>query len=93
MSEKANELSGQLLAAISRLENLLADLRIATQTSDAQQSMVPLKQAAGETGFNPETIRLWVSRGLIKGERHGGRWFVDPQSLAERIRCRSLQAL
>jgi hypothetical protein len=70
---------------------VLAALRttVATKTDE----LVPLKVAAGHTQFSAETIRLWASKRLIKSERRGGRWFVDPQSLAERIRRRSLQAL
>jgi hypothetical protein len=55
--------------------------------------LVPLKVAAGRTQFSAETIRLWALKRLIKSERRGGRWFVNPRSLAERIRRRSLPAL
>ena len=87
--------AAELSSVILRLEQLLEDLKIATEgrrVSKPQPSMVPLKQAAGQTGFSPETIRLWILRGLVKAERRGGRWFVDTLSLADRIRTRSPQA-
>ena len=37
---------------------------------------VPLKVAAGRTGFSPETIRLWAVRQLIQAQLRGGRWFI-----------------
>jgi hypothetical protein len=71
----------------------LAALRTTIAANTPTDELVPLKVAAGHTQFSAETIRLWASKQLIKGERRGGRWFVDRQSLAERIRCRSLPAL
>jgi hypothetical protein len=71
----------------------LAALRTTIAANTPIDELVPLKVAAGQSQFNAETIRLWASKRLIKSERRGGRWFVDPQSLAERIRCRSLPAL
>jgi hypothetical protein len=58
---------------------------IATKTDE----LVPLKVAAGHTQFSVETVRLWASKRLIKSERRGGRWFVDPQSLVDHIRSQS----
>jgi hypothetical protein len=87
----------QVLAGLEaqreQLSQAIANLRQAIDRPNAPDGLVPLKRAAADTKFCPETVRLWVAAGLVAGERRGGSWFVDPQSLAERIRCRSLPAL
>lgn len=51
---------------------------------------VSLKQAAQQLDENAETTRLRIGRGELRGEQRGrgGRWFVEPQSLANLVSAR-----
>lgn len=40
-------------------------------------------QAAAQSDYDKNYIRFLVRKGLVKGEKHGGVWLVDLDSLKE----------
>ena len=46
-------------------------------------NLVLVEQAARESEYNPDHIRYLARKGFIKGEKHGGTWLVDLDSLKE----------
>ena len=83
----------ELLEALARLEQqrrvLVGDIA-ALHRKLGYNELTPLKAAAGEVGYHPETVRLWVNNRRVPGERRGGRWFVNLPSL--QAYCSKLKA-
>jgi hypothetical protein len=48
----------------------------------------PLKEAAYQTGYSLETIRLWSARGKVSALRFGAKWYVNMKSLRNEISSR-----
>lgn len=48
----------------------------------------PLKEAAYQTGYSLETMRLWAARGKISALRFGAKWYVNMKSLRKEISSR-----
>jgi hypothetical protein len=46
-------------------------------------NLVLIEQAAKESEYHPDHIRYLARKGLIRGEKHGGIWLVDLDSLKE----------
>jgi hypothetical protein len=46
-------------------------------------NLVLIDQAAKESEYNADHIRYLVRKAFIKGEKHGGIWLVDLESLKE----------
>jgi len=46
-------------------------------------NLVLIEQAAQESAYNPDHIRYLARKGFIKGEKHGGIWLIDLDSLRE----------
>jgi hypothetical protein len=46
-------------------------------------NLVLIEQAAQESEYHPNHIRYLVRKGFIKGDKHGGIWLVDLDSLKE----------
>ncbi len=44
-------------------------------------NLVLIEQAAQESDYHPNHIRYLVRKSLITGEKHGGIWLVDLDSL------------
>lgn len=73
----------QLLEALRLLEQRHA--RLLNEIAELQHKLgydelLPLKVAAAEVGYNQETVRLWVAKRRIAGERCGGcdsAWGLD----------------
>jgi hypothetical protein len=47
---------------------------------------VPVSAAAESLGVDARRVRALIARGLLEAEMFGGRWFVDPASVARRSR-------
>lgn len=83
----------ELLEMLHRLEQqhtLLLHEMAELQRKLGHGELLPLKVAAAEVGYNQETVRLWVSKRRIAGERRGGRWFINQPSL--QAYCASMKA-
>lgn len=46
-------------------------------------NLVLVEQATLESAYNADHIRYLVRKGFIKGEKHGGIWLIDLDSLKE----------
>lgn len=46
-------------------------------------NLVLVEQAAKESEYHPDHIRYLVRKKLIQGEKHGGIWLIDLDSLKE----------
>lgn len=46
-------------------------------------NLMLVEQAAKESQYHPDHIRYLARKGLIRGEKHGGIWLVDLDSLKE----------
>jgi excisionase family DNA binding protein len=53
------------------------------------RGMFTTAQAAAYLDVQEVTVRAAIQRGRIKAERHWGRWFLKPESLAEYKRTRN----
>ena len=81
----------ELRWTLERIEQRLAELAKAVdplrQTVGAPvDPMIPLKVAAGRSGFSCECVRLWVVQKIVRGCKRGGRWFVDWEDLNAHLR-------
>jgi hypothetical protein len=47
---------------------------------------IPVTTAAGRLGLDERRVRALIAKGLLDAERVGGRWLVDPSSVARRAR-------
>lgn len=53
-------------------------------------NLVLIDQAGKESEYNSDHIRYLARKGFIKGEKHGGIWLIDLDSLkAYEIRMKS----
>lgn len=48
--------------------------------------LLPLSEAARDLGVDVSRVRALIASGALSAEKLGGRWFIDPASLAERKR-------
>ncbi len=49
----------------------------------------PISHAAKELGVNVARVRAMVAAGILRGDKIGGRWIVDPSSVEERLRSQA----
>ena len=48
--------------------------------------MIPLVTAAARLGLSWDSTSRLVLTGVLKGEKVGGRWYVEPASVEEHLR-------
>jgi hypothetical protein len=46
-------------------------------------TLVLIEQAVQQSSYHPDHIRYLLRNSLIRGEKHGGTWLVDLDSLKE----------
>jgi len=72
----------------AQLREIVADLRKQISRKPLPRRVPAgwgtLKQAAGLTGYDPETIRLWAVADKKLGRRLGGQWIVKLDRLPKR---------
>jgi hypothetical protein len=51
------------------------------ERAEAVANLVLIEQAVQQSIYHPDHIRLLVRQGTVKGEKHGGIWLIDLDSL------------
>src|SRR5262249_33685715 len=79
-------LTAKILEQGEDLRELRSDLdevmrALGVRRARAPRGWIAIKQAAHECGVSTETVRLWVLKNLVSGDRYGHQWFVDPVTL------------
>lgn len=46
-------------------------------------NLVLVEQAAQESSYNSDHIRYLARKGFIQGQKHGGTWLIDLDSLKD----------
>ena len=52
------------------------------------QNLMSIAEASEFLGFHPVTLRDWARAGRLPAMRIGGRWRLDPRSLAAWLEAR-----
>lgn len=58
------------------------------QDAVAGDKMIPLSEAAEESGLDASTLRVQLNRGRLKGEKKGRDWFVGRAELMNYLESR-----
>jgi hypothetical protein len=66
--------------------SLLPD-RVSTGKRASRKKLIPIAEGAAQARIplSRETLRGWIVRGRIPGEKLGGRFFISPE-VAEQLR-------